>query len=167
MGKENGDLRSELESVKQTVSLEKEKFMDQQAKLKEVELKYSQLKRDLDRSTGKVVDMREQRKRDEYEWEREKKRIQEARLETVSEKSAVEGRNEVGWKILEDRRLSWVPLFVTSALSNLRVEFLTQSIQLVMRLALLAAVSRARKLKAQIGLSRRGEEEGVRREGIS
>ena len=73
------------------------------------------------------------------EWE--KKRIQEARLETVSEKSAVEGRNEVGWKILEDRRLSWVPLFVTSALSNLRVEFLTQSIQLVMRLALLAAVS--------------------------
>jgi hypothetical protein len=89
---ENNELQNQLDSARQVHSLEKEKFMDQQAKYKDLELKFDQLKRDLDRYAGKVVDLQEQNKRDEYGWEREKKRMHEARLETVGEKSAVEGR---------------------------------------------------------------------------
>ena len=60
LGKENGDLSNEVDSMRQTLSLEKEKSMDEQARFKELELKYGQLKRDLDRSAGKVVDLQEQ-----------------------------------------------------------------------------------------------------------
>ncbi|GMH52653.1 hypothetical protein TL16_g01279 [Triparma laevis f. inornata] len=91
---ENSELQNQLNAARKTYQLEREKYNDQQTKYKELELKFDQLKRDMDRSSGKVVDLQEQKKSDEYGWEREKKRMHEARLETVAEKSAIEGRNE-------------------------------------------------------------------------
>ncbi|GMI18270.1 hypothetical protein TrLO_g2766 [Triparma laevis f. longispina] len=79
---ENSELQNQLNAARKTYQLEREKYNDQQTKYKELELKFDQLKRDMDRSSGKVVDLQEQKKSDEYGWEREKKRMHEARLET-------------------------------------------------------------------------------------
>ncbi|GMH67804.1 hypothetical protein TrST_g13509 [Triparma strigata] len=94
LSQENSELQNQVDAARKTHSMEREKFMEQQTKYKGLELKFDQMKRDLERSSGKIVDLQEQKKSDEYGWEREKKRMHEARLETVGEKSAIEGRNE-------------------------------------------------------------------------
>ena len=80
--------------MRQKYQSSKDSFLELQSKLKESELKNDKVLRDVKHMASAVSDLEEQREQREYQFEQQKKRMHEARMEGVAEKSAVEGRNE-------------------------------------------------------------------------
>ena len=88
------ELQANAGKLRQKYQTSKSNLLEMEARLKESELKNEQLSRELKHVSVKHADAEALQKQQEYQFEQEKKRMHQARMEAVTEKSDIEGRNE-------------------------------------------------------------------------